>query len=408
MLLNHCKPNFYCEINLPTSKSIYNRAKILKTLYNLNLTIKNPSNSDDSVLLDAILESDSSEINCKNAGTVFRFLTAYYSVKPTNVNLSGTDRMHQRPIGQLVDALNQLGANIQYLNKEGFPPLQISKGHFTGNSIIIGSQTSSQFISALMMIGPYLENGLRITLEGKIASKPYVVLTQKLMMRLGFECTFKNRVITTRRSSPSIAKKYLNIEPDWSAMSFWFQIIAFSNNSKVFIKHLKTASLQGDAVLLKWAPYFGLKLTPQSNGMLLEKTGPLNLPHKIWDLHKYPDLAPSLIVMFAALKIDSSFVGLESLKIKECDRTLALQKELKKCKVDFFELNDMWILKASNFTLKENTEFENYDDHRIAMALGCLSFLKPIRMANAEAVNKSYPDFWKHLSLTQTYICDHK
>lgn len=405
MVLNNSNSNFLCEIDLPASKSIHNRVKILNALYNLKITVKNPSNSEDSVLLDALLNRDEREINCNNAGTVFRFLTAYYAVKSNGVVLTGAKRMHNRPIGGLVNALKHLGANISYTNQDGFPPLNISEGNLDGSSVTIDGQTSSQFISALMMIGPYLKNELTIHIEGEIASKPYIHLTKNLMISLGFSCNINGNEIRTKPYSVSNTIKSVTIEPDWSAVAFWFQIIAFSKDGKVFVKHLKTESLQGDSVLRDWAHCFGLKITESPQGILIEKKCLPELPNTIWDLSQYPDLAPSLIVMFSVFKMNATFIGLKTLKIKECDRILALQTELKKCQVNFIENNDEWILDASNFELQENTEFENYDDHRIAMAFACLSFIKPIKMAKPEVVNKSYPDFWKHLNLTQAYIC---
>ena len=390
--------NFNIELDLPASKSIHNRALILDALYTLNLEITNPSNSGDSVLLQSLLKSKNETLNCENAGTVFRFLVAYFSVQNKSVTLTGSQRMMSRPIADLVTALREIGAEIKYLDQEGFPPIKISGGLKNGGSVTIKGNTSSQFISALAMIGPKLAGGLKISIEGQIFSRPYIEMTVELMQILGFEITFETNVITAKPWKGYRKIENFEVEPDWSAVAFWFQIIAFANNANVFFKRLKTQSLQGDSVLVKWAEKLGLKMTETSKGILLEKSTIPILNDTHWDFTKYPDLAPSVIVLLSAFKLKATFHGLESLKIKESDRTLALHTELKKCKVSFEELHNEWVLNATDFELTENTIFENYNDHRIAMAFACLSFIKPIRMENLATVNKSYPDFWEHLS----------
>lgn len=394
--------DFNSEIDLPASKSIHNRVIILNALYRLNLEITNPSNSGDSVLLQKLLKSKSNVLDCENAGTVFRFLTAYLSVKKEMVTLTGSHRMQNRPIAHLVNSLKQLGAEIEYLDKDGFPPIKIFGELSKGGMVKINGSTSSQFISALSMIGPMLESGLEIVIDGHISSKPYIEITVKLMQSLGFDLQFIDNKIITKPWSGKVQLKSIEIEPDWSAVAFWLQIVSISNAGKVFFKRLKTQSVQGDSVLYDWASKLGLRFTETKGGLLLEKSFQPIEDNSHWDFTNYPDLAPSIIVMLSAAKKKAKFNGLESLKIKESDRTLALQTELKKCGVDLIENNNEWFLDASKFELKENTLFENYDDHRIAMALATLAFIKPIQMENLEAVNKSYPDFWKHLKLTQS------
>ncbi|MFM9946150.1 MAG: 3-phosphoshikimate 1-carboxyvinyltransferase [Bacteroidia bacterium] len=398
MRLDFTQRNFDIEIDLPASKSIHNRVLIFDALYGLNLKITNPSNSADSVLLQSLLKSENEVLNCKNAGTVFRFLTAYYSVIDKPVILTGNQRMLNRPIGDLVNALQSLGADIEYSNSEGFPPIKIPGGLKKGGSVSINGNTSSQFISALAMIGPKLENGLEINIEGQISSKPYIEMTVKLMQNLGFDINFNQNQINAKSWAKNFRIKPIDVEPDWSAVAFWFQIIALGHGGKVFFKRLKTQSVQGDSVLANWSKMLGIKLTETTNGILIEPSNIPVLDNLVWDFTNYPDLAPSIIVLHSTFKKRATFKGLESLKIKESNRTLALQTELKKCNVNFKEVNNEWILDATNFELKENTLFENYDDHRIAMAFGCLSLIKPIKMKNKETVSKSYPDFWEHLS----------
>lgn len=397
MQLNYSQKDFYIEIDLPASKSIHNRVMILNALYGLDLQITNPSNSADSVLLNTLLKSKNETLDCQNAGTVFRFLTAYHSVNSKPVILTGSERMLNRPIKDLVNALKSLGAKIEYLKMEGFPPVKIFGGLKKGGSVTISGETSSQFISALAMIGPKLEDGLNITIEGQISSRPYIEMTVKLMQNFGFDISFNNNIILTKPWKGQLKLNAIEIEPDWSAVAFWFQIISVNLNGKVFFKRLKTQSVQGDSVLAQWSEKLGLKLTEKEDGILLEKSSIPVSNNTTWDFSNNPDLAPSIIVLLSVLKLKAKFKGLESLKIKESDRTLALQTELKKCGVQLNENNKEWFLDATNFELKESTVFENYDDHRIAMALACLAFIKPLQMENPEAVNKSYPDFWEHL-----------
>lgn len=394
--------DFNIEIKLPASKSIHNRVMILNALYSLNLKITNPSNSGDSVLMQKLLNSKSDVLDCENAGTVFRFLTAYFSVKNESVTLTGSQRMQRRPIKDLVNSLIELGAQIEYLDKEGFPPIKVYGGLKIGGLVKINGSTSSQFISALSMIGPKLENGLEILIEGHISSRPYIEMTVKLMQNLGFDIQFIDKKIITKPWINSNQLSSIEIEPDWSAVAFWLQIVGISNDGKMFFKRLKTLSVQGDSVLYNWVSKLGLRFTETKGGLLLEKTTESIKDNSHWDFTNYPDLAPSIIVLLSVAKKKATLIGLESLRIKESDRTLALQTELKKCDVDLIENNNEWILDASKFELKDDTLFENYDDHRIAMALATLAFIKPIEMENLEAVNKSYPDFWEHLKLTES------
>jgi 3-phosphoshikimate 1-carboxyvinyltransferase len=283
------------------------------------------------------------------------------------------------------------------LDKIGFPPIKIFGGLTKGGSVNINGGVSSQFISALAMIGPKMESGLEIIIEGQISSKPYIEMTVKLMQNLGFDVQFIDNIIITKPWNRTTQLKSIEIEPDWSAVAFWFQIASFNPKLKTLFKRLKTQSVQGDLVLYQWAEKLGLRFTETKGGLLLKKTTESIKDITQWDFTNYPDLAPSIIILLSVAKKIAVFTGLESLKIKESDRTLALQTELKKCGVDLIENNSEWILDASKFELQENTLFENYDDHRIAMALAILAFIKPIQMENLEAVNKSYPDFWEHL-----------
>jgi len=396
--------DFDIDINLPGSKSIHNRILILNTLYDLKLSILNGSESDDTLLLTKLITREERELNCGNAGTVFRFLTAYLAVQPARKILTGSDRMLNRPIGDLTDVLMALGASIQYLGKEGFPPIQIEGRLKKGGILKVNGDKSSQFISALCMIGPSLITGLEIIILGEISSRPYFEMTIKLMQSLGFDVTMDKNHIITKPWDKKCEIQSIEIEPDWSAVVFWFQIIALSGNGKVFIHKLNKWSVQGDSILTEWAEMLGIKHTFTPQGLKLERSLTPSNVMKVWDFRNYPDLAPAIIVLLSALRQKATFKGLESLSIKESDRTLALQTELIKCNVTFYPSQKEWILDASAFELKEHTVFETYNDHRIAMALAPLVFIKPIKIRNPEVVNKSYPEFWKHLQLAHVTL----
>jgi 3-phosphoshikimate 1-carboxyvinyltransferase len=404
MQLDYCLAEFDIEVDLPSSKSIHNRALVLNTLYELGLEIKYPSESEDSLLMNKLLKSNSNTLDCENAGTVFRFLTAYLCIGNKAVELTGSDRMLKRPIADLVEALRSLGAEIEYMGQNGYPPLLIKGGLKTGGHVKVNGNLSSQFISALILIGPKLHGGLQIELEGNISSRPYIEMTIKLMNSLGFNTVFSGNKISCETKDINLVNNQFEIEPDWSAVAFWIQIIAFSIKGKVFIKRLVKDSIQGDSIIMNWAGSLGVKASFQKGGMVLEKSDLPILNNTEWNFVNYPDLAPSIIVLLATFKRKAFFRGLESLQIKESDRTAALAKELKKCKVEFYPFQNGWQLDAGNFELLPNTVFETYNDHRIAMALATLSFIKPLVIKNPEVVAKSYPGFWKDLELVKKNI----
>lgn len=394
------RSNNIVSIDLPASKSIHNRAIILKNLYYPNLQLTNPSNSADSVLIEKLIQSHLNELDCDNAGTVIRFLTSYFATKEgVKKVLTGAERMKQRPIGELVESLNQLGADIRYLDKQGFPPIEIHGKQLEGGRVSLAGNVSSQFITSLLLIAPGFDKGLTLEITGKKTSEAYIQLTVDLMKSLGFSLEFENNGITVNAGCIAPQELALDIEPDWSAVAFWFQIISFSKQGIVHLNRLKKQSIQGDAILQEWAGMLGLKHMFTETGMLLEKSMLPVINHTSWNLSNYPDLAPSLIVLLSALKLKAQFTGLHTLKTKESDRTEALRIELKKCNVHFTSLDDYWQLDASNFNLTENTNFESYNDHRIAMAFGTLSVLKPINISHPECVVKSYPGFWNDLDV---------
>lgn len=374
---------------------------ILNALYTLDLEIRHPSNADDCLLMKNLLSSKGESLNCENAGTVMRFLMAYCAASKRRVLLTGSKRMWQRPVGNLAEALENLGAKVTYIEKKGYPPIQIDGTGMKGGNISIPGATSSQFITALMLIGPKFSEGLTIEIEGIIASYPYIQMTQKVMQSLGFEVILDDNVIRCKAWDGVSSIHTFDLEPDWSSVVFWFQIIHLSESGKVFFERLTLNSVQGDAVLAEWSLKLGLKLTETESGVWLEKSNTPIENITEWDFSNYPDLAPAVIALLSVNKKRAGIKGLETLKIKESNRVLALQTELKKCGVELVQGNvpEVWLLDASNFELKEGTEFDNYNDHRIAMCLAVMGFIKPIKMKNTSCVSKSYPHFWEHLGL---------
>lgn len=387
------------RIKLPASKSIYNRLLILKFLYNLNLEIKNPSDSDDSILLTRLLNSEKLFLNCKNAGTVIRFLTAYFAAKGENKILNCSQRMEKRPIGELVSVLKELGAVIEYRKNEGFPPLKINgKNKLVSKTVEIKASQSSQFLSAILMIAPSIPQGLKIKVADKIMSKPYVDMTISIMKQIGFEVKqFDNFLHVSEFSDKNNKKISIETEPDWSAAAFWIELTFLAKKLKVVLRKQNLKSIQGDSVIATWASDLGITVKEKNNEIHIFKNKKSGKIKTDWDFKNYPDLAPAVIVTLAAAKIKAKITGIETLKIKESDRSKALKNELKKCNVDFTEENGFWILDASKFKVKKNTSFKNYNDHRIAMALAPLAVLNDIKISTGNVSKKSYPDFWKDI-----------
>ncbi|NUM32058.1 MAG: 3-phosphoshikimate 1-carboxyvinyltransferase [Bacteroidetes bacterium] len=387
------------SIKLPASKSIYNRLLILKYLYNLKFELKNPSNTDDSILLTRLLNSEKTYLNCKNAGTVIRFLTAYFAAKGESKTLFCSVRMKKRPIGELVNALRELGADIEYLKNEGFPPIKINGNKkLHSKQVEIKANESSQFLSALLMIGPALPNGLNIKVPDKIMSKPYIDMTLTLMKQNGFEIFQKGEIIEVSKFKPENSKATTIVtEPDWSAAVFWVEIVFFAKNLKVVLKNQNLNSIQGDSVIVQLALHFGILVRKSGKNIIISKSKKNADIKTDWDFKNYPDLAPALIVMLAASKTKATVRGIETLKIKESDRSNALKNELKKCNVIFTEENGYWTLDATKFKVKKYTAFKNYYDHRIAMALAPLAIFNKIVISTGKVCKKSYPDYWKHL-----------
>lgn len=397
--IHHPTKKLNGTIALPGSKSESNRVFILDALSHKQSTLFNLSTAEDTRILKEALLSNEEEINIKNAGTAMRFLTAYYTARKQNKIVSGDARMLERPIKPLVEALIQMGANIEYLGKEGFPPIKINGSLSTLNikEIQIPANISSQFISAILMIAPTLPEGIILKMEGKIASIPYIQMTLQIMEAFGIKSTFKKNTITIRPQNylPTI----YHVESDWSSASYWYSMLALSDDSSaIFLEGLKRKSMQGDAIIKEIFEPFGIITEHSDNGIFITKTqADLSGIPDYYDFTDYPDLAQTIIVLCAALGIKCGFTGLESLKIKETDRVQALQNELKKFNVQLIEESEgIYVLKGK--FKPTSTIIETYEDHRMAMAFAPYALIcDEIKIENPDCVKKSYPGFFNDL-----------
>jgi len=390
------------KIKITGSKSETNRLLLLQALYS-NITLENTSKSDDSdVMFEALkncqlLTDNYQRINVHHAGTAMRFLTAYFAQNEgLEVVLTGSSRMKERPIKILAEALKQLGAEITYEEKEGFPPIRIKGKKITKNKISIKADVSSQYISALLLIAPKLENGLELTLKGEITSIPYIKMTLALLNEIGVETVFKNNVIKVN-PKPIIDNTQLVIESDWSSASYFYSIVALSNiGTQITLSGYKENSLQGDSVLIEIYKDFGVETVFQKNSILLRKVEIHNSQFIIHNLKNCPDIAQTIAVTCFGLGLACHLTGLHTLKIKETDRLEALKTELSKLGAEISVTNDSLALEQSS-EIKENITIKTYQDHRMAMAFAPLALRVPLVIEEAEVVSKSYPTFWEDL-----------
>lgn len=384
------------RLKLPSSKSISNRALILNALSNSPYQVENLSNCDDTQVTIAAFQPNTHHIDIHAAGTAMRFLTAYFSGQEGERTITGTPRMQQRPIRLLVDALRSLGANIEYLNNEGFPPLKINGQKLTGGTLTLEGNVSSQYISALLMIAPYMEKGLSLTLSGEIISKPYIEMTIQLMREYGVSSDWDGNIIriAPQRYTPTA----FHVESDWSAASYWYEIASLIPNSVFELSGLKNPSTQGDARIAEFFKPLGVETQYTETGIRLTHTdirkNEINL-----DLTNQPDLAQTLVVTCALLNIPFRFTGLQSLKIKETDRITALKTELSKLGYVITDKNNSVLEWGGQRKSPETApDIDTYDDHRMAMAFAPAAMLFPELIINhPEVVSKSYPDFWNDL-----------
>lgn len=421
MLFSPLNIEFNSEINLPRSKSESNRALMIMHYYGIQefrnsgiqgRGVENSmsliSNSDDTVLLRKLLSLDFShlpnneviELDCANAGTVLRFLMTAVSMTKGTFVLTGSERMKQRPVKPLVDALRSLGVSIDYLEKDSYPPIMIKGCEIAGGNLDISVEQSSQFASSLLLAAPLWKNGLSLTLTGNLSSQPYIDMTINVMKQCGVDVERNGRKITVNPSRYKFDD--FKIEPDWSAAAFWYEILALSDNTQIFFKNLNVDSLQADAVTKDIFKSLGIETLSVDKGVMIKKTADCK-KYITFDFINSPDLFPAVIATCAGLQVDAEFSGLKNLSIKESDRKKAMMNELSKLDIVFEEVSEDVLRMKCPDTLpcfsKDNPMiFNNYKDHRIAMALVPLEMkIGFVEMENTEVVSKSYPEFFEEL-----------
>lgn len=384
------------SIKVTGSKSETNRLLMLQALYP-NITLENISKSDDSDAMQMALLSNDEIIDIHHAGTAMRFLTAFFAIQENReVILTGSSRMKERPIKILVEALKQLGAEITYEENEGFPPIRIKGKKITKNKVTLQADVSSQYISALLLIAPKLENGLELTLEGEITSVPYIQMTLALLNEVGVKTSFEENTITVFNAELVSASK-LTIESDWSSASYWYSIVALSEiGTEIKLSSYKQNSLQGDSALVEIYKNFGVETVFNKNSITITKENFKNQNLLIFNLQSSPDIAQTIAVTCFGLGIGCHLTGLHTLKIKETDRLEALKTELSKLGAIISVTDDYLTIEKSK-NLNSNISIATYQDHRMAMAFAPLALKVPIIIEDAEVVSKSYPTFWEDL-----------
>jgi 3-phosphoshikimate 1-carboxyvinyltransferase len=390
-------------LQITGSKSESNRSLLLQALY-ANLTISNLSNSDDAEVMQKGLQISNGSVDIHHAGTAMRFLTGYFaSQEGKEVTLTGSQRMTERPIKVLVDALRSLGADIVYEKNDGYPPIRIKGKKLIKSVVSLPADISSQYISSLLLIAPSLENGLELKLVGKITSVPYIKMTLSLLNEIGVESSFEENTI---RISPKheVAKTNLVVESDWSSASYFYSIVALSElGTEIKLSAYKKNSLQGDSVLAKIYSDFGVETVFEENSITLKKTTNCQLSGVQYDLVNAPDIAQTIVVTCFGLGISCILTGLHTLKIKETDRLEALHAELSKLGAVIF-VSDEDLTLAPSTDIKADIVIETYNDHRMAMAFAPLAMKTSVVINDAEVVSKSYPDYWKDLKQLQFLV----
>ncbi len=392
-------------ITLSGSKSISNRVLIIRALCHESFEISNLSDSDDTKTLQKLLASDAYELDAHHAGTTLRFLTSYLAVRDSENVLTGSERMQERPIKALTEALIQMGADITYLKNEGYPPLRIgSPMHELKSKIELPADISSQYISSLLLVAPTLPNGLEIHLVGEIVSRPYLEMTLKIMKYFGVEHFWEGQIIKVRTQKYQACNFY--VEADWSAASYYYIIAALSEDVDLTLKGLDKDSLQGDSAISEIALSFGVKTEYGEKEIRLSKTEENTTDFFEYDFIKCPDIAQSVSTMAAGLGTTVLFSGLQTLRIKETDRIAALQTELAKMQIYLSRLPEKFSKKSEiEYFIQEGRiessgnppSFATYKDHRMAMAFGPLAIIFPIKVEDYMVVSKSYPNYWSDL-----------
>jgi 3-phosphoshikimate 1-carboxyvinyltransferase len=392
------KVHLHNEIRISGSKSETNRLLLLQAL-RPNLTLENTSDSDDSIAMRQALSTSDTTIDIHHAGTAMRFLTAYFAIQQNReIILTGSQRMQERPISILVDALRQLGADIQYEKNEGFPPLRIKGKKLSGNQVTLAANVS-QYISALLLIGSSLENGLELTLEGEITSIPYINMTLALLAEVGIETTFVGNRITVfphSQFNTHHSPFKITVESDWSSASYFYSIVALSEiGTQITLSSFRKNSFQGDSALAQIYTAFGVETIFGGDQITIKKQQAASQNIEL-NLNHTPDIAQTIAVTAFALGLRCHLTGLHTLQIKETDRLAALQSELTKLGATVTTTPDSLTLEASA-TIQSNISIKTYNDHRMAMAFAPLALKVPIVIEDAGVVSKSYPAFWDDL-----------
>ncbi|HEY4616895.1 MAG TPA: 3-phosphoshikimate 1-carboxyvinyltransferase [Flavobacterium sp.] len=395
LLLQTSHSNLQADIAVTGSKSETNRLLLLQALFP-NITLANTSNSDDSEVMQKALKGNDETVDIHHAGTAMRFLTAYFAVNEgRDVVLTGSQRMTERPIKVLVEALEQLGAKISYEKEEGYPPIRIKGQKITASKVTIPANVSSQYISALLLVAPKLENGIELTLDGEITSIPYIKMTLALLNDLDIKTSFEGNVIKVF-SKQEVKSKEMVVESDWSSASYFFSLVALSNTASITLSSYKENSLQGDSALVEIYKQMGVNSQFENNSLTLTKDEGFKPETLDLELNNTPDIAQTIVVTCLGLGIGCHLTGLHTLKIKETDRLEALRIELTKLGANISVTNDSLTLLATE-QINHNVKIATYNDHRMAMAFAPLALKVPIIIENAEVVSKSYPDFWEDM-----------
>lgn len=399
---SHCSG----DIQITGSKSETNRLLILQALFD-GITLKNVSNSDDAQVMQKALSSSDEVVDIHHAGTAMRFLTAYFSIQEgRDTLLTGSARMQERPMAILVEALQELGAQITFTHNEGYPPLQIKGKALQRDEVTLKANVSSQYISALMMMGAKLDNGLTVHLDGKITSVPYINMTLALLHQLDIEATFEGQKIVIKPGRTSAVAREITVESDWSSASYFYSIVALSRKRNfntphtITIASYKESSLQGDAALREIYKQLGVVSSFTGDKLTLSINQDFELPETITlDLANSPDIAQTIAVSCLGLGVGCHLTGLHTLKIKETDRLEALREEITKLGGSIMVTDQDLTLLPQKAAVNENITIATYHDHRMAMAFAPLALQVPLLIEDAGVVSKSYPDFWTDLEV---------
>jgi 3-phosphoshikimate 1-carboxyvinyltransferase len=398
LLLKVPDKKLHSKISITGSKSESNRLLLLQAIFP-ELKIANLSNSDDTKLMQAALKEEGEIIDIHHAGTAMRFLTSFLAIdKGRQVTLTGSQRMQERPVKILVDALRSLGASIEYLKEEGYPPLQINGQKLQKNEVAMKANVSSQYLSSILLIGAALEKGIILTLEGEITSLPYLKMTIALLKEIGVRCDFFGNQI---RIYPvkSITKTEMVVESDWSSASYFYSLAALAEEATIKLSSYKKQSLQGDSVLAEIYRFFGVRTIFEGHSItLVKEKKELHNEKKdlVLDLTKAPDIAQTIAVSCFGAGKGCQLSGLHTLKIKETDRLEALKSELTKLGAAI-EVNDKELILQPSKKINANIAIDTYNDHRMAMAFAPLALKTNIIINDAKVVSKSYPDFWEDM-----------